>query len=100
MNSGRGFKYPYEFWHSSGQRVKHGYRAADDVLDAVRRAPSDEAFRAAAVALQQRFRDDPPAIFLAWGRTSRAVSRRFEIEATGDDVYHTVSRWTPVRKTN
>lgn len=98
LNSHRGFKFPYQFWHSQRPLFQHGYRAADDVLDRVRRAPTDEAFLAAVSSMQRRFRDDPPAVFLAWSRVSRAVSRRFEIEASGEDVYHTIARWKPAPK--
>lgn len=98
MTSGRGFKWPYQFWHSTSPFLKHGYSGADDVLDAMRRAPNDEAFREAAVAFQRRLHEDPPAVFLAWGRTSRAVSRRFEIPEGDDDIYHTIARWKPAVK--
>ena len=99
MASARTFKFPYQFWHSRAPFLKHGYAGADDVLDRVRRAADDAEFRAAASAVQRRFRDDPPAVFLAWGRTSRAVSTRFGLPATGEDVYHTIARWTPAART-
>jgi len=98
MASLRGFKSPYQFWRSDTVMLKHGYAGADDVLDRVRRAASDEEFRLAASALQQRFRDDPPAVFLAWDRTSRAVTRRFEVPSTTEDVYHSIARWKPAAK--
>jgi peptide/nickel transport system substrate-binding protein len=93
MASARGYKWPYQFWHSSTPYLKHGYGGADTILDAMRRAPDDAAFKAAAVAFQRRLHEDPPAIFLAWGRTSRAVSNRFEIPAGDEDIYHTIARW-------
>ena len=98
MTSLRGFKFPYQFWHSTTPFLRHGYSGADDVLDAIRRAPNDEAFRTAASAFQRRLHEDPPAVFLAWGRTSRAVSNRFEIPDGDDDIYHTIARWKPVAK--
>lgn len=93
MASARGMKWPYQFWHSSTPFLKHGYSGADEILDSMRRAADDNAFRAAAVAFQRRLHEDPPAVFLAWGRTSRAVSTRFEIPAGDEDIYHTIARW-------
>lgn len=93
MASARGMKWPYQFWHSGTPFVRHGYSGADTILDAMRRAPNDDAFRLAALAFQRRVHEDPPAIFLAWGRTSRAVSTRFEIPGGDEDIYHTIARW-------
>jgi peptide/nickel transport system substrate-binding protein len=97
MASARTFWFINYFWHSQ-TFMKHGYAGADDVLDRVRRARDDEEFREAAVTLQRRFHEDPPAVFLAWDRTSRAVSRRFAVPETGDDIYHTIARWTPAAR--
>lgn len=98
MASARGFKWPYQFWHSTTPYLKHGYDGADEILDAMRRAPNDVAFREAAVKFQRRVHEDPPAVFLAWGRTSRAVSNEFEIPEGDDDIYHTIARWKPAVK--
>ncbi|HUF23614.1 MAG TPA: ABC transporter substrate-binding protein [Vicinamibacterales bacterium] len=95
MASARLFRFPYRFWHSSRPMFSHGYSGADDVLDRVRHAGTDEELKAAVSALQRRFHDDPPAVFLTWDRTSRAVSRRFAVPETGDDIYHTIARWKP-----
>lgn len=93
MVSARGLKWPYQFWHSSTLFLEHGYAGADDVLEQLRVASTDEDIRRAVSAVQHRFKENPPAIFLAWPRESRAVSRQFQVEATAEDVYHTVSRW-------
>jgi peptide/nickel transport system substrate-binding protein len=93
MASARTLVWPYVFWHSSSPFVKHGYTGADDVLDRIRMAVNDDEIRAATSALQRRFADDPPAAFLAWGRLSRAVTKRFQLPQTGDDIYHTIPRW-------
>ena len=93
MTATRGLKFPYQFWHSGTPFLKHGYSGADDVLDRIRHASNDGELKAAASAFQRRVHEDPPAVFLAWGRTSRAVSNRFEIPAGDDDIYHTISRW-------
>jgi hypothetical protein len=37
---------------------------------------------------------DPPAVFLAWGERSRAISKRFKVEAQpGRDVLATLRQW-------
>lgn len=95
MTSGRTLLWPYLFWHSTSPFLKHGYSGADDVLERMRLARNDDEMRVAARAFQQRLLDDPPAAFLAWGRVSRAVTRRFELPATGDDIYHTIPQWKP-----
>lgn len=93
MTATRGLKFPYQFWHSGTPLLKHGYSGADDVLDRIRHASTDAELRAAASAFQRRVHEDPPAVFLAWGRTSRAVSNRFNIPEGDDDIYHTIARW-------
>jgi len=100
MTSLRGLKFPYLFWHSGTPFLKHGYHGADDVLDRIRHASTDAEFKAATAAFQARVHEDPPAIFLAWGRTSRAVSTRFVLPEGDDDIYHTISRWKPAAKGN
>ena len=95
MTSGRTLMWPYLFWHSSSPLLKHGYAGADDVLDRMRMSTSDTETRAATHQLQRRMIDDPPAAFLAWSRVSRAVTRRFLLPATGDDIYQTIAKWKP-----
>jgi peptide/nickel transport system substrate-binding protein len=70
----------YEFWRSrEGSFLNTGYRSADATLDAIRNASSDDAMRAGFAELARVFHDDPPAAFLAWQETSRAVSTRFDV---------------------
>lgn len=95
MTSGRTVMWPYLFWHSTTPFLKHGYTGADDVLERMRTAGSDDEMRAATSAFQRRLLDDPPAAFLAWGRVSRAVTRRFDLPATEADIYHTIPQWKP-----
>jgi ABC-type transport system substrate-binding protein len=95
MTSGRTLMWPYLFWHSSSPLLKSGYRGADDVLDRMRMTTNDEEMRAATSDFQKRLVEDPPAAFLAWGRVSRAVTRRFEIPTTGDEIYGTIAHWKP-----
>jgi peptide/nickel transport system substrate-binding protein len=99
MTSGRTLMWPYLFWHSSSPMLKHGYSGSDDILDRMRMSANDDETRAAVHALQRRMIDDPPAAFLAWSRVSRAVTRRFLLPTTGDDIYQTIAKWKPAART-
>lgn len=103
LASARTLVWPYAWWHSRSPYLKHGYSGADDVLDRMRSARSDEELRAATSTFQRRLLEDPPAAFLAWGRMSRAVTERFELPVTEADIYHTIPQWKPAgppRRTN
>lgn len=97
MSSGQGMNWPYWFWHSrqDGPRfLTTGYSGADAALDRVRRAIGDEEERAAIHAFQETIRDDPPALFLCWGQTSRAVRRTFVVPEDPDrDILATIAQW-------
>lgn len=97
LNGGPGLVRSYTFWHSAdGARPwNFGYRGADAALDALRRAVDDEAIRAATLAFQRVLHDDPPAVFIAWPETARALSRRFEVTETDRDVILTLATWRP-----
>lgn len=87
---------PYVFWHSKSPRNSFGYQDldVDSALDAIRQAPDDDTYRATVAQLQRNLIADPPAIFLAWGKTSRAVSRRFQVpDEPNSDILLSVSRW-------
>jgi peptide/nickel transport system substrate-binding protein len=74
---------PYWFWYTGG-RFNWGRFSSDVVdsaLDRVRASTSERDYIAAVASLQSAIVDDPPAIFLAWGQRSRAVSRRFAVPA-------------------
>ena len=89
---------PYRWWHSKGTQNVIGFSSGsvDAALDRVRHAANEADYRAGAVAFQQAIAEDPPAIFLAWGDRSRAVSRRFDIQAeAGRDVLSTLRLWKP-----
>ena len=89
---------PYLIWHS-GSPVnwgRFGSPSIDAALDNARYAESEDAYRQAVGQLQQAFADDPPAIFLAWSVSTRAVSKRFDVQAEeGRDVLSTVRFWKP-----
>jgi peptide/nickel transport system substrate-binding protein len=89
---------PSRWWHSKGTSNVTGFSspAVDAALDRVRHAANDDDYRAGAAAFQQAIADDPPAIFLAWGDRSRAVARRFDVQAeAGRDVLSTLRLWRP-----
>jgi len=98
--SNSGLDRVYQFWHSPEGAPKQfdtGYTGADAALDRVREARTEEETRQAVRSLQQVMRDDPPAIFLLWSHTSRAVSARFRVPLTPDrDIFATLPQWTLV----
>lgn len=96
LGSHFGVQWLYWFWHSSPGPpwMTTRYKAADAALEALRDARSDEETRAGVHALQRVMHEDPPAVFLYWMETTRAVSRRFAVPDTPDrDILATVSQW-------
>ena len=70
----------------------------DKALDQLRRAPDDSAYRSAFGQVQLESLDDPPAIFLALGQVTRAVSKRFQVvAAAGSDIYASIPDWRPAQ---
>lgn len=95
---GRSLSFLDVFWrtHVGPGRVNSGYESANAVLDRMRTARSDDEVRAAVAEFEQMLHDDPPAAFIAWQETSRAVSTRFEISAEKDrDILTNVWQWRP-----
>jgi peptide/nickel transport system substrate-binding protein len=89
---------PYRWFHSKGTQNQIGFSSGsvDAALDRVRHAANDNDYRAGTAAFQQAIADDPPAIFLAWSDRSRAVTRRFDVQAeAGRDVLSTLRLWKP-----
>lgn len=87
---------PYFFWHSQSKVNSWGYEnpLLDRALDGIRRAGSDAEYRDAYRRFQVETLNDPPAIFLALGETSRAVSKRFRVVAPpGTDILPTIADW-------
>jgi len=95
---------PAIFWHSASSRNSFGYRDpdVDHALDAIRDAPDDQTYRGSVAQLQRSMIANPPAIFLAWGKTSRAVSRRFQVpnEPDSGDVFVTINKWRTALDSN
>jgi peptide/nickel transport system substrate-binding protein len=89
----------YQFWHPGGAANpgKLGNATITAALDTVRHAETEPQYRAAVTGLQDAFRNDPPAIFLAWIERARAVSKRFVVPApdAGRDILATMRMWTP-----
>lgn len=95
--NGRSLGWVHEWWHSHDNgRLNTGYRAADAVLDRIKTARSDEEIRQGVAELGRILNNDPPAAFLAWQETSRAVSTKFDVgsEKTGDIISNTW-KWRP-----
>jgi peptide/nickel transport system substrate-binding protein len=92
---GRSLSYAYEFWHHhEGARADTGYRAADAVLDRMRAATSDDQMRTGVADLARVLHQDPPAAFIAWQTTSRAVSTKFDVSAEPNrDILSNVWQW-------
>jgi hypothetical protein len=105
MNSGRTMNWPYTVWHSQTDRAVRvfdsGYRSADAALDRLRRAITDAEIRSAVSDVQQVLYEDPPALFLAWPQTSRAVSAAIEVPDAqvpakpGADILGRLWQWRP-----
>jgi hypothetical protein len=96
--AGRSLGRVYEFWRShEGSLNNSGYHAADAALDRIKHARSDEETKAAVAALERVMHDDPPAAFLAWQSTMRAVSTRFDMATERDhDILSSIWQWRAV----
>jgi peptide/nickel transport system substrate-binding protein len=87
---------PFTFWYSGGKQNFWGYmsRGVDEALDGIRRASNDEDYKNAFRKFQLEIFDNPPAVFLALGETSRAVNKRFKVVApAGSDILPTIADW-------
>lgn len=99
--NGFGLAWTYWLWHSEASRpfVASGYRAADDVLDAMRRAANDGDLRTRLRAVRDRLREDPPAIFLCWPLTARAVTTAYALPGSDErDILTSLPRWQAVAR--
>jgi peptide/nickel transport system substrate-binding protein len=99
--AGRSLSWVYDFWHyRKGGRLDTGYRSADDVLDYIRAARTDDEVRTGIAQLENILHDDPPAAFLAWQTQSRAVSTKFDMAAEANrDILSNVWQWRPAPAT-
>ena len=88
----------YHTWggNSPARFFDHGYEAAAPAAEALRRAHTDEQVRTSLQALQHVLYDVPPAVFLVWEETARAVGRRFVVPPSpGRDILATLAHWRP-----
>jgi peptide/nickel transport system substrate-binding protein len=95
--SGRSLSRVYEFWRSrDGAMINSGYTAADPVLDRIRSARTDDEVRAGVAELARVLHDDPPAAFLTWQETSRAVLTKFDVGPDDKrDILTNLWLWRP-----
>lgn len=87
---------PFTFWSSESKRNLWGYKNPnmDEALEGIRRAANEIEYREAFRRFQIEGIDNPPAIFLALGETSRAVSKRFRVVSAPDsDILRTIADW-------
>ena len=97
----RSLNWVYFLWHSPQAGVRSdlasGYRGADPALDRFRAATEDGEITAAVEEMQRVFRNDPPAMFLAWQERSRALSKAFDVPDEGSgDILGTIRQWRGV----
>lgn len=89
---------PFTFWHSESRQNVWGYRSpsVDRAFDLLRQSANEEEYRKGFTQFEIASSDDPPAIFLAFGETARAVSRRFQVVALpNSDILYTIADWRP-----
>lgn len=93
---GRSLSWAYRFWRSqeAGGLMNTGYRAADAALDQLKMARSDDETKAAVAELTRVMHEDPPAAFLAWQTSVRAVSTKFDVAPEKNrDIFSNVWQW-------
>ncbi len=82
---------------STGNVTNYGHysnRDVDSAIDAIHASTNDEGYRRGYAALARALVDDPPSIYLAWGRSLRAVSSRFNVHVDpARDVMYTIPLW-------
>ena len=94
--NGRSLSWAYAFWYSGNNAPFNdsGYTATDAVLERIRLARSEDDIRARVAEFLQIIHDDPPAVFLTWGETSRAVTRKFDVAGEpGRDIVPNAWNW-------
>jgi ABC-type transport system substrate-binding protein len=97
--AGRSLSWVYQFWRSGGGINNSGYTAADVTLDKIRRARSEDETREYVAELERIMHADPPAAFLTWQETARAVSTKFDVAPEENrDIMASLWQWRPARQ--
>jgi peptide/nickel transport system substrate-binding protein len=82
---------PYRWWI---QTADFSHRDVVAAFDQVRHATGMDQYRTAVGEVQRAMAEDPPAIFLAWGTRSRAISTKFDVKPEQDrDIIATLRLW-------
>jgi len=87
---------PFTFWSSRSTQNFWGFKnnELDRALDDLRSAPDDTQYRSAFRQVQMQSLEDPPAIFMALGQVTRAVSNRFQVVAPPNtDILPSIPDW-------
>jgi peptide/nickel transport system substrate-binding protein len=87
---------PFTFWYSTSKQNVFGFKDPnlDRAWDGIRWAANQTEYRNAFREFQMASTDSAPAIFIALGETTRAVSKRFQVIApAGSDILHTIADW-------
>lgn len=95
--AGRSLSRVYEFWRPRDGGIMHsGYHSADSALERIRSSRTEDDTRAAVAELERILHADPPAAFLVWQSSSRAVSTKFNVEAEDNrDILNNIWQWRP-----
>lgn len=93
--AGRSLNRVYDFWSGTGL-VKSGYKSTDAIFERIKSSRSDDETRAAVAELERILHSDPPAAFLVWQETTRAVSSKFDVMPEKNrDILASVWQWRP-----
>jgi peptide/nickel transport system substrate-binding protein len=97
-NAGRSLMFTHQFWHSpnpgSAPDLRTGYSGADPALDRLRASTSDDQLRESLRLLSERFRDDAPAVFIAWTEVTRAVNSEISVGTEPPhDPFTSIWKW-------
>ena len=79
-----------------GRLILHGVQRCGHDAGRNPQGTSDDEIRNRTAELQRIFASDPPAVFLAWETTTRAVSAEFSIpHEPGRDILSSIWQWKP-----
>jgi peptide/nickel transport system substrate-binding protein len=99
MSSGRALSWAERFWDSRNQpavaQFNNHYASADATFARLRLATSEEQTREGVAELQRIMFDDPPAAFLVWLMSARALSTKFDVptDEPSRDILSNAWQW-------